>query len=311
MEHKSTVNTFPIADNSEESASILDWRSYFQMTKPTISLLVVITVIPALFMTQNAFPSLEIAFVALFGTYLASSSAAVFNHLVDQDIDQHMKRTRARPIPAGKVSNAKAATFAIAMGVLSFVLLYVYATPLAAWLGVAGNFFYVVIYTMYLKRRTVLNIVIGGAAGCFGPLIGWAAMSGTIDWPAWVLFGIVFFWTPPHFWSLAIKYKDDYARANIPMLPTVKGLEVTRKQIFYYTVLLIPTVLSLTVFGVAGWVYASLAGALTLYFVWLAFRLYRTRENQRAMPLFFYSCFYLFGVFGALTLDRILTLTNG
>ncbi|RZA23400.1 MAG: protoheme IX farnesyltransferase, partial [Proteobacteria bacterium] len=272
---------------------------------------VVVTVIPALFMTQDHFPSLEVSFVALLGTFLASGSAAVFNHLVDQDIDQHMKRTRTRPIPAGKISTTKAATFAVVMALLSFVLLYRYATPLAAWLGVAANFFYVVIYTMYLKRRTVQNIVLGGAAGCVGPLIGWAAMTGTIEWPAWVLFGIIFFWTPPHFWSLAIKYKDDYARANIPMLPTVKGLEVTRTQIFYYTLLLIPTVFALSFFGAAGWIYSVLAGGLTLYFVWLAFKLYRTKENARAMPLFFYSCFYLFGVFGALTIDRIVTLMNG
>lgn len=309
MDQKSTAQSFPLAASSL-SAPVIDWRSYFQMTKPTISLLVVVTVIPALFLTQDSFPSLEVSFIALFGTFLASGSAAIFNHLVDQDIDQHMKRTRARPIPAGKVSSVKAAALAIAMAVASFALLYKFATPLAAWLGVAANFFYVVIYTMYLKRRTVQNIVLGGAAGCVGPLIGWAATTGTLAWPAWALFGIIFFWTPPHFWSLAIKYKDDYARANIPMLPTVKGLEVTRKQIFFYTLLLIPTVLSLSVFGVAGWIYTVLAGGLTFYFVWLAYKLYRTRENQRAMPLFFYSCFYLFGVFGALTLDRILALMN-
>lgn len=309
MDQKSTAQSFPLAA-SGLSAPVIDWRSYFQMTKPTISLLVVVTVIPALFLTQDSFPSLEVSFIALFGTFLASGSAAIFNHLVDQDIDQHMKRTRARPIPAGKVSSVKAAALAIAMAVASFALLYKFATPLAAWLGVAANFFYVVIYTMYLKRRTVQNIVLGGAAGCVGPLIGWAATTGTLAWPAWALFGIIFFWTPPHFWSLAIKYKDDYARANIPMLPTVKGLEVTRKQIFFYTLLLIPTVLSLSVFGVAGWIYTVLAGGLTFYFVWLAYKLYRTRENQRAMPLFFYSCFYLFGVFGALTLDRILALMN-
>ncbi len=307
MEQKSTVQTFPIHAASDE-APLVDWRSYFQMTKPTISLLVVVTVIPALFMTQEAFPSLSVSFIALLGTFLASGSAAIFNHLVDQDIDQHMKRTRARPIPSGRVSSIKAGLLAVAMGIASFALLYQYASPLAAWLGVAANFFYVVIYTMYLKRRTVQNIVLGGAAGCVGPLIGWAATTGTLEWPAWVLFGIIFLWTPPHFWSLAIKYKDDYARANIPMLPTVKGLEVTRQQIFYYTLALIPTVFSLWAFGAAGVIYGVLAGALTLYFVWLAYKLYKTKENQRAMPLFFYSCFYLFGVFGALTLDRIVTL---
>ncbi|MBC7661681.1 MAG: protoheme IX farnesyltransferase [Chitinophagaceae bacterium] len=309
MEHKGTAQSFHLS-GVEDNAPTVDWRAYFQMTKPTISLLVVVTVIPALFLTQNGFPSLQLSIVALLGTFFASGSAAVFNHLVDSDIDSHMKRTRTRPIPAGKISTAKAATFAVVMGLASFFLLYRFATPLAAWLGVAANFLYVVVYTMYLKRRTVQNIVLGGAAGCVGPLIGWAAVTGTIAWPAWVLFGIVFLWTPPHFWSLAIKYKDDYARANIPMLPTVKGLEVTRKQILFYSVLLIPTVFSLSIFGVAGWIYGTIAGGLTLYFVWLAYRLYATKENQRAMPLFYYSCFYLFGVFGALTIDRLVTLLN-
>jgi len=309
MEHKGTAQSFPLTAELE-SPVVLDWRSYFQMTKPTISLLVVVTVIPALFLTQQQLPSVQLSLVALLGTFLASGSAAIFNHLVDSDIDQHMKRTRSRPIPAGKISTGKAGLFAVAMGLASFALLYKFATPLAAWLGVAANFLYVVVYTMYLKRRTVQNIVIGGAAGCVGPLIGWAAVTGTLDWPAWVLFGIIFLWTPPHFWSLAIKYKDDYARANIPMMPTVKGLEVTRKQIFFYSVLLIPCVLSLSVFGVAGWIYGVIAGGLTVYFVWLAYRLYTTRENQRAMPLFYYSCFYLFGVFGALTVDRLVFLLN-
>ncbi len=307
MEHKSTAQSFPFADPASPAVP-LDWRSYFQMTKPTISLLVVVTVIPALFLTQRELPSLQLALVALLGTFLASGSAAIFNHLVDSDIDQHMKRTRTRPIPAGRISTGKAGLFAVTMGLASFALLYKFATPLAAWLGVAANFLYVVVYTMYLKRRTVQNIVIGGAAGCVGPLIGWAAVKGTLEWPAWVLFGIIFLWTPPHFWSLAIKYKDDYARANIPMLPTVKGLEVTRKQIFFYSTLLIPCVLSLSVFGVAGWIYGVIAGALTFYFVWLAYKLYATKENQRAMPLFYYSCFYLFGVFGALTIDRLVFL---
>ncbi len=288
------------------TAEPIDWQSYYQMMKPTISMLVVVTVVPALFMAERGLPSLAVALSSLIGTFLASGSAAVFNHLVDSDIDQYMKRTRGRPIPSGRVSTAKAATFGTLCGLVSFAVLYIWSTPLAAWLSLAANAFYVVVYTMYLKRRTVQNIVIGGAAGCVGPLIGWAAVTGSLAWPAWVLFLIIFLWTPPHFWSLAIKYKDDYARANIPMLPTVKGLEVTRRQIFLYTLTLVPTVLSLWVFGAAGWIYGSLSLILTLYFVWLAFVLLRTKENQRAMPLFYYSCFYLFGVFGALTIDQLM-----
>lgn len=286
----------------------IDWQSYYQMMKPTISMLVVVTVVPTLFMAQAQLPSLSVALAALIGTYLASGSAAIFNHLVDSDIDGHMKRTKSRPIPSGKVSGTRAAAFGAVLGILSFMILFHWTTPLAAWIALAANFFYVVVYTMYLKRRTVQNIVIGGAAGAVGPLIGWAAINGRIEWPAWVLFGVIFLWTPPHFWALAIKYKDDYAKAKIPMLPAVRGVPVTRKQIFLYTLTLVPTVFSLTYFGAAGWFYGSVATALTIYFVWLAFRLFQTAENQRAMPLFYYSCFYLFGIFGALTIDRLLVI---
>lgn len=305
MEQKSKAQPIPFA---AATSAPIDWQSYYQMTKPTISMLVVVTVVPALFMAGTKLPTLTVAFAALIGTFLASGSAAIFNHLVDSDIDAYMKRTRGRPIPAGKVSSAKAATFGTVMGLLSFVVLYSLTTPLAAWLAVAANAFYVLFYTMYLKRRTVQNIVIGGAAGCVGPLIGWAAVTGTLEWPAWVLFGIIFLWTPPHFWSLAIKYKDDYAKAKIPMLPSVKGLETTRRQIFFYTVLLVPCAIALSVFKAAGIFYGVSATALTLYFVWLAFKLLTTRENQRAMPLFYYSCFYLFGIFGALTIDRLFAM---
>lgn len=301
MEHKSKAQPLPFAGTPAQ----IDWQSYYQMTKPTISMLVVVTVVPALFMASPELPSLQVSLAALIGTFLASGSAAIFNHLADSDIDGFMKRTRTRPIPAGKVSTTKAATFGTVMGLLSFAILYSFTSPLAAWLAVAANAFYVLFYTMYLKRRTVQNIVIGGAAGCVGPLIGWAAVTGTLEWPAWVLFAIIFLWTPPHFWSLAIKYKDDYAKAKIPMLPTVKGLEVTRRQIFFYTVLLVPTVVALSAFGEAGLFFGIVAGLLTAYFVWLAFKLLTTKENQRAMPLFYYSCFYLFGVFGALTIDRL------
>ncbi|MCX6128861.1 MAG: heme o synthase [Proteobacteria bacterium] len=305
MEHKSKGDFLALPPLATMS---FDWQSYYQMMKPTISMLVVVTVIPALFMAQKGLPSLALVFSSLLGTFMASGSAAVFNHLVDSDLDAYMKRTKSRPIPSGKVSTSRAALFGASMGLMSFAILYIWASPLAAWLAVSANIFYVLGYTMFLKRRTVQNIVIGGAAGCVGPLIGWSAVTGRLDWPAWVLFAIIFLWTPPHFWSLAIKYKDDYARANIPMLPTIKGYEITRRQIFLYTLTLLPAVLLLPVFGAASWIFGLSALAMTLYFVWLAFSLYRSKENHRAMPLFYYSCFYLFGVFGALTIDQLLTL---
>lgn len=283
------------------------WRDYFQLTKPTISLLVVVTVVPGLLLaTPGQIPSMWVVIASLFGTWLASSSAAVFNHLVDSDIDQQMVRTRKRPVASGRISNSYAAAFATALGILSVAVLWRFTTFTAAAVAVAANAFYVVFYTMYLKRRTVQNIVIGGAAGAVGPLIGWAAVDGTMGWPAWVLFAIVCIWTPPHFWALALKYKDDYAAAGIPMMPVVKGDESTRRQMFWYTVVLVPLIGSLTFFGAAGWYYLIPSMALTLYFAWLAFKLMKSRDNTHAMPLFHYSCLYLFGVFGALMVDRLI-----
>lgn len=280
------------------------WRDYFQLTKPTISLLVVVTVVPGLLLaTPGAIPSMNLVLATLVGTWLASSSAAVFNHLVDADIDQQMVRTRKRPVACGRVPNLQAGIFGAILGIISFAILWYLATPMAAWVALAANAFYVVFYTMYLKRRTVQNIVIGGAAGAVGPLIGWAAVDGSVGWPAWVLFAIVFMWTPPHFWALALKYKDDYAAAGIPMMPVVRGDESTRRQMFYYTLGLIPLVASLSWFEVAGWIYLAPSMALTLYFSYLAWKLMRTKDNSHAMPLFHYSCLYLFGIFGALMAD--------
>lgn len=293
-------------DQQMSKSEPIAWRAYFQMMKPTISLLVVITVIPTLIMAAEGMPQMSLAFLTLVGTFLASGSAGMFNHLVDSDIDDLMNRTKTRPIPSGQVSRSLALWIASLLGLLSFAMLYWGASPLTAWVAIAANAFYVLVYTLYLKRRTVQNIVIGGAAGAVGPLIGWSAVTGELAWPAWVLFLIIFLWTPPHFWALAIKYKDDYALAKIPMLPSVKGVSVTRKQIFWYTLTLIPAVASLFIWGQAGWIYGLLSMALTLYFAWLAYKLLASRRDEQAMPLFFYSCFYLFGVFGALTIDRLI-----
>ena len=280
------------------------WRDYFQLTKPTISLLVVVTVVPGLLLAiPGKIPSMHLIVATLIGTWLASCSAAVFNHLVDYDIDQQMVRTRKRPVASGRVQPLQAGFFATGLGVLSIALLWYETTWLAAFVALAANAFYVLFYTMYLKRRTVQNIVIGGAAGAVGPLIGWAAVTGQIGWPAWVLFAIIFIWTPPHFWALALKYKDDYAAAGVPMMPVVYGDDVTRRQMFFYSLALIPLVVSLSVYGGAGLVYLIPSLGLTVYFVWLAWKLWRTRDNVNAMPLFHYSCLYLFGIFGSLMVD--------
>jgi heme o synthase len=282
------------------------WRDFFQLTKPTISLLVVVTVIPGLLMGSVAgIPPLKLIAATLFGTWLASASAAVFNHLVDSDIDQTMTRTRKRPVASGRVEPSQAFLFGTGLGILSFLILWIVANPLTAWISLAANAFYVLFYTAYLKRRTVQNIVIGGAAGAVGPLMGWAAVAGDVAWPAWVLFAIIFMWTPPHFWALAIKYKEDYASAGVPMMPSVRGVRVTKWQMFLYTLSLWPLVASLFIAGVAGWVYFAPSAALTIYFSWLSLKLLRSADDSSAMPLFHFSCLYLFGVFGSLMFDRL------
>jgi protoheme IX farnesyltransferase len=301
-----------VATCSQTSTELVraTWRDYFNLTKPTITLLVVVTVLPGILLASSgSLPKMTLIICSLVGTWLASSSAAVFNHLVDADIDRNMLRTKRRPVASGRVHNLNAMIFGVTLGVASFLVLSMGASLLAAGLAVIANAFYVLFYTMYLKRRTVQNIVIGGAAGAVGPLIGWASVEPTIGWSAIILFLIIFLWTPPHFWALAIKYKDDYAAAGIPMMPVVKGDQETRRQILLYTLSLLPVVASLTVLGDAGWVYLVGAMAFTIYFAWMAWKLFKTADNKLAMPLFHYSCLYLFGVFGALIIDRLISLS--
>ncbi len=285
-----------------EKTTDLSFKGFWRLVKPTIGFLVVVTALPCLFMTSEGLPSLGVIVAAVVGTLMASFSAGAFNQIADKDIDSMMERTKRRPIPAGKIPKHIAITFASTLGILSFYILYVFTTPLAAWIAMAGIAFYVLVYTLFLKTRTTQNIVIGGAAGSVGPLIGWAAASGTLEWPAWVLFGIMFFWTPPHFWSLAIKYKDDYSKANIPMLPSVKGVRTTKNQIFLYTLVLLPLVFSLQLGNAAGSIFTLVAGGLTLYFVYLALGLMINKKQP--MNVFIFSCLYIIGIFGALIVDR-------
>lgn len=302
MKQTPATPVFPVAAASMPTAT---WRSYVPLTKPTITLLVVVTVVPTLLLAAPSLPSLTVAIAALFGTYLASASASVFNHLLDQDLDAVMQRTRGRPVASGQVSRNAAFALGSVLGVLSLVVLYWFTTPLAAAVALAANVFYVLIYTLCLKRYTDQNIVIGGAAGAVGPLIGWAAVTGNLSWSAWVLFWIIVLWTPPHFWALALKYQKDYAAAGIPMLPVTRGEETTRRHMFLYTLTLWPAVASLYAFGAAGLIYVIPSMLATAEFTRRAWVLYREHNNRGAMPVFHYSCLYLFVIFGALTFDRL------
>jgi protoheme IX farnesyltransferase len=244
----------------------------------------------------------------MLGLGLACGGASALNHVLDADIDRLMgKRTRSRPVAAGRVPAPYALEFGLALMAFSFVLLAGVVNPLTAHLALAGGLFYVLVYTRYLKRSTPQNIVIGGAAGAVPPLVGWAAATGNLTLPALVLFAVVFLWTPPHFWALALLIKRDYAAAGVPMLPVVRGEDETARQIVVYTVALVAFTLAPALWGMFGLVYLVAAAALGATFLALAWMLRRERTPARASLLFHYSLLYLALVFVAMALDAVIT----
>lgn len=285
-------------------------RDYYQLTKPTIVMLMLVTGLPALLMT-GTLPNPLTGLVALVGTWLAASSASAINHYIDRHIDAVMDRTRRRPIPGARVTPEQALVFGIVLGILSVLLLGFLTNWVAAAVALASILFYTVIYTWWLKPRTPQNIVIGGAAGATAPLIVWAALTGELGLAAWLMFAIIFMWTPPHFWALALFRKEDYAKAKIPMMPVVAGEDSTRRQMLMYTLILVPTTLSLFWIGASSWLY--LAGALVLngIFTWQAVTLLRTKDVTDAKRMFIFSNFYMMLLFVLLFLDAAVTLVLG
>jgi protoheme IX farnesyltransferase len=289
----------------------LNARDYFELTKPRIIVLLLITTLAAMIMAARGVPPLGLVLATLIGGAFAAGSAGAFNCVIDRDIDRLMRRTAARPLAVGRIAPASAIVFALLLGGLGFAVLYHWASPLAAWLSLAGNAYYVFIYTLWLKRTTPLNIVIGGAAGAVPPLGGWAAVTHTIGAPALGLFALIFLWTPPHFWALALMTETDYARANVPMLPNVRGIQHTKVQIFVYTIILVVLSLALTPLGVMGLWYFVPAAILGSIFISDAWRLLREPEtatpqaDPRARILFKYSLLYLALMCAAMVLDRI------
>jgi protoheme IX farnesyltransferase len=277
--------------------------AYLELTKPRISMLVVVTAVPALLLAGQGMPPPRVFWAALAGTLMAAGSAACFNMYFDRDIDGLMSRTRRRPLPSGRLAPASAIGLGATLAAGSWVTLVTFTNALAGLLALASIFYYAVIYTVWLKRRTPQNIVIGGASGASAPLIAWAAVTGHVGVPAVLLAGIVFLWTPPHFWALALYRRDDYERAGIPMLPVTHGGAETRRQILLYTLVLVPATLALVPLGVAGWVYGIPAALLGATFVHGAWRLARTPGEARAMKLFAFSIFYLFALYALLTVD--------
>jgi protoheme IX farnesyltransferase len=279
---------------------------YVTLLKPTIILLLVITELSAMVMAARGWPRPEVLIGALAGGAMAAGGAGAVNQWFDRDIDKLMPRTRRRPIAAGRISPAAGLAFGIAVGLLGVALIALTTNLLASALALAGGLVYVFVYTMWLKRSTAQNIVIGGAAGAFPPLVGWAAITGSLSPLAWVLFAIVFFWTPPHFWALALLLNKQYSAAKVPMLPVVVGEKRTRLSILFYTVLLFA--ISLVPLVWLGPVYAVAAIALGAAFLVLAGRASRRRDGASAVALFHYSLAYLAVLFPAAALASVVRL---
>ncbi|MFN6469899.1 MAG: heme o synthase [Nostoc sp. SerVER01] len=270
-------------------------QSYYQLTKPRIIPLLLITTAGSMWIAAKGQVDPLLLLVTLTGGTLAAASAQTINCIYDRDIDYDMERTRHRPMPSGKVQPRDALIFAIALATLSFTLLAVFANLLAAALAFSGIVFYILVYTHWLKRHSTQNIVIGGAAGAIPALVGWAAVTGTLSWAAWLIFAIVFLWTPPHFWALALMIRDDYAKVGIPMLPVVKGDTATVRQIWYYTLItVVATVLLVYPLGASGVLYAAIALSLGGLFIHKSWRLLQNPEDRTvARELFLYSISYM------------------
>src|SRR3954468_22851221 len=274
---------------------------YVTLTKPRVQLLLLLTTITTMYVAGD--PSIALVAVTVIGGSLSAGGAAAYNHYYDRDIDAAMARTATRPVPAGRVSPRAALIYALALQAASFALLALAVNVLAAALALAGFLWYAGVYTVWLKRRSPQNIVIGGAAGAVPPLVGWAAVTGSVAPAALYLFAIVFYWTPPHFWALSLLMKDEYARVGVPMMPVVHGEREPRRQIVLYTVLLTGLTLLPVVFGFFGALYGAVALGLGAAFLVLAVRLQRRADRASALRTYLFSLAYLAVLFAAMVLD--------
>ncbi len=308
-DHQSeTIDREAAADDDPSLAEKV--TAYYRLTKPEIIFLLLVTTVPAMVLAGKAAPSLWLVLATMLGGTLAAGSANAINQYLDRDIDGIMKRTRRRPLPSATVTPEQALRFGFILGAISFFYLAIAVNTLAAELALSAIAFYVFVYTMWLKRTTTQNIVIGGAAGAVPALVGWAAVTGSLAAPAWIMFAIVFVWTPPHFWALALRYQGDYAAAGVPMLPVVKGEAETRRQILLYSLVLFGTTLVLVPVAHMGVAYTAAAVGLGGAFVYRALKLWRTGEASRSWGLFKFSIWYLAALFGAVALDALLPLSR-
>lgn len=280
-------------------------RDLVALTKPRVISLLLVTAVAPMWVTGLGPPPLALVGWVLLGGFLMAGGANAINMWFDRDIDQFMARTRLRPVPSGRVAPLAALAFGLGLGALAFAIFWRFANPLSAWLALAGLVFYVFIYTAWLKRSTPQNIVIGGAAGAFPPLVGYAAMAGRLDLTAFYLFAIIFYWTPPHFWALALIKQGDYAKAGVPMMPVVRGERDTKVQMLIYTLILLPLTILPAFFGAFGVLYAVAALALGARFLWYNLQLLREEGvTPTAWRMYKYSLVYLALLFVAMGVDR-------
>ncbi len=291
------------ADEAPSRSFLTTLRVYFMLTKPRVIELLLVTTVPAMVIAAGKLPGLGLIGAVLLGGALSAGGANTINCWIERDRDQVMRRTHTRPLPSGEISPRAALIFGLALEAIAFVWLTVTVNLLSASLSVAAMLFYVFVYTIWLKPRSPQNIVIGGAAGAVPALVGWASVTGSLSVAAWVMFAIVFCWTPPHFWALSVRYRDDYAKAGIPMLPVVIGIAAASRQILVYAIVTVVVSLALVPTGHLGWIYgitALLSGGL---FVAGAAQMVADATPERAMKLFHYSNTYLSLLFVAIAAD--------
>lgn len=287
--------------------TLTHWRDYYELTKPRVVVLIVFTVVVGMFLSVPGWPELTSVFFGTLGIGMASSAAAVFNHVLDARTDILMMRTRGRPLPQGRLTQKSALTFASALCAISMTILWFLVNPLTAMLTFVSLIGYAVVYTVWLKRATPQNIVIGGAAGAAPPILGWTAITNEVSSGALLLFLIIFVWTPPHFWALAIARKEEYAKVDIPMLPVTHGEAYTRLNILLYSILLLLVSLMPYLIGMSGLIYLAAAVSLGAYFLYYAIRMYRDHDDKELpMAMFRYSISYLGLLFAALLVDHYL-----
>jgi protoheme IX farnesyltransferase len=291
------------------SSPTISWKNYLTLCKPNVVLEMLFTAVVGMLLAVPGVPPLDTLFYATLGIALAASSAAAINHFIDRKADAEMGRTENRPLPKGYLTAANVLTFALLLGISSMVLLVVMVNTLTALLTFLSLFGYAIVYTLYLKRATPQNIVIGGAFGATPPLLGWCAISNTIHPYALLLVLIIFVWTPPHFWALAIARREEYAKVNIPMLPVTHGPDFTRLQILLYTVLLLIVTLLPYLTGMSGLIYLAAVVPLGLIFIGLSVLMMRKKDNKTAMQTFAYSIIYITVLFAVLLLDHYVMLT--